>query len=949
MSTAFIVAGVVSAPFVVVLAANPVVRRLALRYPRRRLMEATLVVLGSLLGTGIITGSLIVGDTISRSIRAGAYDQLGPVDEVVSVSGLEEGRRLTAAVGPLDGIDGADGVLDGMLSFVTAPVALAGERVQARAQLIEVDFDEGRRLGDDPSITGLVGPTPSPGRVVVAQDAPHATRLGAGRPLSNIAVGQEVTLTVDRVLPRTGLAGFWPIDQRQQSYNVFVTPGSLAAVGLADADLPPGIEPPRSFIAFSNVGGVEDGAALTDEATAVIEEALDDAAAVQPVKRDLITVADATADSLTQLYITMGMFSVAAGVLLLVNIFVMLAEERRSQLGMLRALGLRRSSLIMAFTAEGWIYALVAGAVGSVLGVQIGRVIAWRADSILSTGDELYTLDLTFAYESSTVAEGFAIGLAISVSAILLTSVWLARLNVIAAIRNLPTRPSRPQRRRRSALGTAVLGAGLVWSLVSFVGGEPYGVATAPMVVAVGIGVLAAREGRQRATVTAVSAFVLTWGTLFIPAFAWLDIDVGVPIFLVQGISMCAAAVALLSVHQSSLGAWLGRRFGRTLPMRIGLAYPIVKRFRTSMTLGMFGIVLLTMVYLSVISVMFRNQIDDMTADLSGGFGVMVTSNPTDPVDPEALAATDGVAAVAPLAYSQGEFVMGTGTPTIWAVTGFGPELAAAPPALSDRGGYATDEEAWQAVLDDPSLVIVDQFFLSTGASVGNEPAPGLQVVLTDPFTGRSVTTEIAALATADFIANGAFYGIDGYREVFGARSVASRFAVRVEDDAALDRISDTFTANGAETVWVRDSVEALVAQNTGFFTLMQQFVGVGLLIGIAGIGVVMVRSVRERRRDVGVLRSLGFQPGAVTRSFILEATFVALEGVLIGVTVALVGTYGLVLNGTGFMEGFRWAVPWREVAGIAALALTASALTAIVPSRRAGRIRPAEALRVED
>ncbi len=94
---------------------------------------------------------------------------------------------------------------------------------------------------------------------------------------------------------------------------------------------------------------------------------------------------------------------------------------------------------------------------------------------------------------------------------------------------------------------------------------------------------------------------------------------------------------------------------------------------------------------------------------------------------------------------------------------------------------------------------------------------------------------------------------------------------------------------------------------------------------------------------------SPGCRPGAVTRSFILEATFVALEGVLIGVTVALVGTYGLVLNGTGFMEGFRWAVPWREVAGIAALALTASALTAIVPSRRAGRIRPAEALRVED
>ena len=43
-----------------------------------------------------------------------------------------------------------------------------------------------------------------------------------------------------------------------------------------------------------------------------------------------------------------------------------------------------------------------------------------------------------------------------------------------------------------------------------------------------------------------------------------------------------------------------------------------------------------------------------------------------------------------------------------------------------------------------------------------------------------------------------------------------------------------------------------LLSQNNAFFTLMQQFVGVGLVVGIAGIGVIMVRAVRERRRQVG-------------------------------------------------------------------------------------------------
>jgi putative ABC transport system permease protein len=129
----------------------------------------------------------------------------------------------------------------------------------------------------------------------------------------------------------------------------------------------------------------------------------------------------------------------------------------------------------------------------------------------------------------------------------------------------------------------------------------------------------------------------------------------------------------------------------------------------------------------------------------------------------------------------------------------------------------------------------------------------------------------------------------------------------------------------------------------------MQQFVGAGLLVGIAGIAVLMARSVRERTRDVGVLRSLGFQPRSVTKSFLLEASFIAVEGVAIGVVVALIGSYGLVLNGTGFMAGFEFAVPWRDIGAIVAIALVATTITALVPSRRAATIKPAVALRTVD
>jgi len=59
---------------------------------------------------------------------------------------------------------------------------------------------------------------------------------------------------------------------------------------------------------------------------------------------------------------------VVAGVLLLINIFVMLAEERKSELGMLRALGLKRNHLVRAFGLEGSMYALTAAVVGAAAG-----------------------------------------------------------------------------------------------------------------------------------------------------------------------------------------------------------------------------------------------------------------------------------------------------------------------------------------------------------------------------------------------------------------------------------------------------------------------------------------------------------------------------------------------------------------------------------------------------
>lgn len=949
MTTAAIILVVLSMPMLWVVLRRPVQRRLALRYPFRRPVESLLVILGTLLGTSIITGSLIVGDTIDRSIRASAYDQLGPIDELVTVSGLDEGAAVATR---FDGFD--DPVIDGVLSFVTAPASVVASATQPRAQLIEVDPVEAAAFGSDPAIVGLDGSAPASGHAMITTDLADRAGATVGDTIAVFAYGQRVDLVVDRIVERRGVAGFWPIDTRQQSYNVIVAPGAIADLA-AGAPSIPGLtaEPPSVHIALSNVGGVEAGADLTDDALAAIEPVLAGAGATaQGVKRDVLDTAAELASGLTQLYFTMGMFAVAAGILLVINIFVMLADDRRSELGMLRAIGLRRRPLVGAFTTEGWLYSISAGMIGALLGIGIGWVIAWRADQILTSGDDLSSLALTFSFDWSTIAIGFAIGFAISMATIAATSARTSRMNIIAAIRDLPVDATRDLRRRWLAAGLALIGLGALWTTFAAGSEDGYGVALGPMLALVGLVPLMSERIGFRPAATIVSIAILVWGTTFVFVFDSLGIELEIPIFLVQGLSMAAAAISLVTLFQGAIGRWLARRLHGSVTARLGLAYPIARRSRTAMTLGMFAIVILTLVYLSVLAFMFRNQVDEITDDLSGGFGVVVSTNPTNPLTAEQLAALDDVGAVAPLTFGYAEFEVDGTDPQPWPLTGFGAELAADPPALQDRGEYANDAEAWRAVAADPNLIIIDEFFLASGGGPPTgTPEIGSSFAILDPTTGNRREVTVAAWAEDDFLTNGVFYGRSGVDELTGGRAIASRFFVEpLDDDAALaTEIRTTFVQNGADANAVRTTVETVLSQQNGFFTLMQQFVGVGLVVGICGIGVVMIRAVRERRRVVGVLRSLGFQPRAVGRAFLIEAGFVAVEGVVIGVTVALIGTYGLVASGVSFTEGMTWGVPWRDIGLIVVLALGASAITAIFPARRASKILPAEALRITD
>ena len=151
------------------------------------------------------------------------------------------------------------------------------------------------------------------------------------------------------------------------------------------------------------------------------------------------------------------------------------------------------------------------------------------------------------------------------------------------------------------------------------------------------------------------------------------------------------------------------------------------------------------------------------------------------------------------------------------------------------------------------------------------------------------------------------------------------------------------------ETVSITDELEDQQSTFRAILRLFQGFTGLGLLAGIAALGVISVRAVVERRQHIGVLRAIGYRRGLIGLELMLEMGFIATLGIGMGITLALALAWRLFDEGVfGSIGGLAFYVPAGQIAIFAAAALLATLIMTYLPARQAARTTIAEALRYE-
>lgn len=808
---------------------------------------------------------------------------------------------------------------------------------------------------------------------------------------------------------------------------------------------------------------------------------------VDEIKQDGLQLAEFIGNIFVTFFSIFGSFSIIVGLLLIFLVFVMLAAERSSEMGIARAVGTKRRHLVQMFTFEGVAYAIGAAIVGTIVGLLAsGGLVALLVNAIGATDDDA-GFEFKFTITATSVIAGFSLGLLLTLATVAVSAFRVSKLNIVVAIRGLPAEfvPSEipPVKRRLQNLGIALISPvwqiyllvarrkstrsvrgeiGFlvlylliypwifrtnvsVWRLISpyFRTGLPQiGLGLIGIIITitsnggfinsaffftmltsiflVGIGQLVRWQGYRsgmrrdvadRIGFTLMGVLVLVFWALPFDALEWLTgtLGGGIEMFIVSGVWMVASGVWIVMYNAdlitNAVQATVGRN--RTLRpiLKPAIAYPTATRFRTGLTVAMFALVIFTLMVFSILNNLGTDIVDtpdkatggfDIRAETSADLPItdidaaIASATELNPADFTLIAASSDLAAEARQTSAEELRFLNVPVRGVdddylrnvkFEMSHYDPDFLPSDIDIETADNLTIARAIWDRLAADPTLAVVSNGLLEApagGGGFGFGPA-GFEVegiaqddddvieafeVNIRPTRGQGETVQRTVIGAVDPFA-GAFEPSDD----------GNAAAVITTNSAIFDEISDEpvpytvfrfnlvdgvdpgRTASLMETAFLDNSllatdtfeeIEDGIAQNDAFGRLFQAFMGLGLVVGVASLGVLSFRAVVERRVSIGMMRAIGYKSRMIQIQFLMESVFVTVLGTSIGLGLGALISWNIVNSIQDSFDGLSYSIPWLTVTVIVAIAVIAALVTTLIPARQASRIFPSEALRYE-
>ncbi|MDE1836982.1 MAG: FtsX-like permease family protein [Euryarchaeota archaeon] len=967
-----------------------VIAKIGLRNVARARTRTVVLLFGLLIGSTIISSSLVIGDTVGALSVHFTYISDGAVDEAAYAPPPPQGLSGPALwYGPLptsvfDKANASVGRTPYLLGLTPMILGTAGAYdltanvAQPGLTMVGVDPWASRNLGSFTTTGGSSLAGPLPGEVLL--NPTSASELSA-------SVGDRIRLSGPSASPMNfTVLGIVKADTRGGFQDAGL--GDVF-VALQDAQNLSGIPGSFNYLAATNTGGLVGGTSHSDDVSnslnCTLAAATNGAGCVpgmgvsvnRVLQRDIVS-AQASAQSLTQLFLVLGLFSIGAGCVLIVGIFAMLAEERRGEMGVARAVGMRRGQLIRAYYFEGLAYSAGAALLGTLLGVVVGwGIIQLFAASIGGGGGAATNAIVeSFTFTPQSLVLAYAAGFLLTLGTVTLTSAYVSRMNIVRAIRSQPELVHKTRSQR------AMLVLGLVLVLVGallYLDGHAaqtdisIGFMGASMLILGGGLIAAFRVPLRRAFSASAVGLLFFWADLPLRNDLFPGTHSGtILVFFLEGVFLILSAVILYVFNSDVIVrvlTGLSRSSSRNLPVvRLAFSYPAHRKFRSAMTISIFAMVLFTITAIAAIGNGISSGVSTSITTESGGYQFYgFSESPIANITSEVTNNSTLNAEVSTLV----PFYSGPG---ILSVQGsrnstFGYGLAAAPTGEPGRFDFYTSNHynftstldgmsasrVWQELsTPNTNVTVVDGSFAGgafgsfgggpghPGASPGDildvQQCPGCPTFHLKVLGVLNEQTLPIVLVNPELLVNKFGYDSQSIFLFSGAPGAAPR--------AIIQTLQTHFFQEGLQIYDFAQILSTTLQFTDAFINLLEVFVALGLIVGITSLGILALRAVVERRTQIGVVRAVGFRRSMVLASFLTEYSFLALMGIGIGAVMGLILAYNLNQAVGGF---FAFAVPWENLLTILGTSYALTLVATGLPSFRASRIAPAEAIRYSE
>ena len=268
-------------------------------------------------------------------------------------------------------------------------------------------------------------------------------------------------------------------------------------------------------------------------------------------------------------------------------------------------------------------------------------------------------------------------------------------------------------------------------------------------------------------------------------------------------------------------------------------------------------------------------------------------------------------------------------------------------------------------------LVVGERLATSLGLRVGDgiklvSPQGNTTVIGSVP---RMKTYEIAALFNVgmyEYDSGFVYMPLEAAQIFFRTPDAVNAIEVFVEDpDSVFIR-----SAEVRQTLGPGVRIQDWQQSNASFFNALQvernvMFLILTLIILVAAFNIIsgQIMLVKDKGRDIAILRTMGATRGMILRVFLLSGASIGVFGTVLGLTLGVLFTsniqtiQGWVENTLGaevfdpeiyFLTNLPAVIDWTEVVSVVIMALTLSFLATVYPAWRAARLDPVEALRYE-